>query len=421
MRLVCINNECVSDAHRLTRGQTGDWKADHNHSCVGSSMRLQAACLPEGSFALRAEVRQFLAGEIARGAFTPQADSWLGGDNIELSLELGRRGWLGMSYPAEYGGRGANALDRFVVTEELLAVGAPVAAHWIAERQMAPSILRWGNEEQKRRFVPSIARGESYFAIGMSEPDSGSDLASVRTRAERHGSGWRVNGTKIWTSGAHIAHRMMALLRTAPRDLSARHAGLSQMIIDLAAPGVTIRPIISLDGSHHFNEVVLQDVFVPDSDVLGQIGDGWKQVTSELALERSGPERVLSTFPVLSAWVDALRAGSLDSDTHTRQVLGSIVARLVILRQMSLAVAGDLAAGRSPDVEAALVKDLGTRFESELTEAVRRASPWTPVSGGELPLSSLLATALLHSPGFTLRGGTNEVLRGVVARGLGIR
>jgi alkylation response protein AidB-like acyl-CoA dehydrogenase len=384
-------------------------------------MRLHASSLPESSFALRAEVRDFLADEIARGAFAPQADSWLSGVNTGLSRELGRRGWLGMSYPVEYGGRGASGLDRFVVTEELLAVGAPVAAHWIAERQMAPSILRWGNEEQKRRFIPGIARGEIYFAIGMSEPDSGSDLASVRTRAEREDGGWRVNGTKIWTSGAHVAHRMMALLRTSPRDSEARHAGLSQMIIDLAAPGVTIRPIISLDGSHHFNEVVLQDVVVPDADVLGEIGDGWKQVTSELALERSGPERALSTFPVLRAWVDALRGGDVPADAHTRQVLGGLVARLFVLRQMSLAVAGELAAGNSPDVEAALVKDLGTRFERELADAVRRVSPWGPVVGSDLELSSMLATALLHSPGFTLRGGTNEVLRGVVARGLGIR
>ena len=254
----------------------------------------------------------------------------------------------------------------------------------------------------------------------MSEPDTGSDLASVRTRADRVEGGWTVNGSKVWTSGAHLAHRMITLLRTSPRDEEHRHAGLSQFIIDLHSQGVLIRPITSLDGGHHFNEVVFTDVFVPDDDVLGEVGDGWKQCTGELAIERSGPERVLSTLPLLLLWVEALRAGSPEADPHTRRVLGQLIARLWVLRQMSLAVAGALAAGESPEVEAALVKDLGTRFESELTDAVRRLAPVPPELDGT-PLSSMLATAVLHAPGFTLRGGTNEILRGVVARGLGVR
>jgi alkylation response protein AidB-like acyl-CoA dehydrogenase len=376
--------------------------------------------LPESTRELRREVRRFLAAEMDQGSFVPSADNWLGGVNPELSRVLGRRGWLGMSYPREYGGAGASALDRFVVTEELLAAGAPVAAHWIAERQMAPSILRWGTEEQKQRFVPGVVRGETYFAIGMSEPDSGSDLASVRTRAEAVAGGWRVNGSKIWTSNAHVSHYLMALVRSDALDPAARHAGLSQLIIDLSANGVTVRPIISLDGGHHFNEVVLQDVFVPDADLLGTPGNGWVQCTSELALERSGPERVLSTLPLLVQWVGAVRAGQRTADAHARVVVGELVARLFVLRQMSLAVAAELASGTSPEVEAALVKELGTRFEGELVEQVRRLTPY----GAELAassLSSMLATAVLHTPGFTLRGGTNEVLRGVVARGLGLR
>jgi acyl-CoA dehydrogenase len=246
-------------------------------------------------------------------------------------------------------------------------------------------------------------------------------LASVRTRADPVEGGWRVNGTKVWTSNAHAAHYLMALVRTAPRDLKARHDGLSQLIIDLGADGVTVRPIVSLDGAHHFNEVVLEDVFVPAADLLGTVGAGWRQCTSELALERSGPERVLSTVPLLAEWVRVVRSGQVVADAHARQVIGGLVARLVVLRQLSLAVAAQLAAGASPEVEAALVKDLGTRFEGELVEAVRRLTPWGAALAGGPPLSSMLATAVLHTPGFTLRGGTNEVLRGVVARGLGMR
>jgi acyl-CoA dehydrogenase len=381
-------------------------------------VRLRPLPLPHDTQELRLAVRAFVAEEIRSGAITPEVDSWLSGIDPAFSRRLGQRGWLGLSWPREYGGHGASPLHRFVVTEELLAAGAPVAAHWIAERQMGPSILRWGSEEQKQRYVPGIARGETYFAIGMSEPDTGSDLASVRTRAERAEGGWRVTGTKVWTSGAHVAQHMTALVRTSPRHPQARHAGLSQLVVDLSAPGVTVRPIVSLDGRHHFNEVVLDGVHVPDRDVLGTIGNGWVQCTSELALERSGPERVLSTLPLLLQWVQALREGVVADNAHARAVLGALVARLVVLRQLSIAVAGELAAGASPDVEAALVKDLGTRFEGELADAVRRAVPELPPGH---PLASTLALAVLHTPGFTLRGGTNEVLRGVVARGLGVR
>jgi acyl-CoA dehydrogenase len=213
-----------------------------------------------------------------------------------------------MTLPRQYRGTDAGALHRFVVTEELLAAGAPVAAHWIADRQSGPALLRFGTEQQRAEILPGIARGELYFAIGMSEPDSGSDLASVRTRASRVDGGWLVNGTKLWTSGAHHAHFMITLVRTAPPAQAPaeadRHAGLSQLIVDLAAPGVQVRPIRLLTGEHHFNEVVLADVFVPDSRLLGRAGDGWHQVTSELAFERSGPERILSTFPLLAAAVD---------------------------------------------------------------------------------------------------------------------
>src|SRR6201991_2384705 len=259
--------------------------------------------LPPRAAALRADVRAFLAQERAGGAWTPRADVWLSGWDERFTKELARRGWLGMTIPVEYGGHGASPLDRYVVTEELLAAGAPVAAHWVADRQIGPSLLRFGTERQKRRHLPRIAAGECYFGIGMSEPDSGSDLASVRTKATRVDGGWRLSGTKVWTSGAHRAHAFFALARSSPVEDGNRHAGLSQFIVELDSPGVDIRPIRLLTGAHHFNEVVFDGVFVPDAMVLGEIGAGWRQVTSELAFERSGPERFLSTFPLLTALV----------------------------------------------------------------------------------------------------------------------
>ncbi|HZZ47476.1 MAG TPA: acyl-CoA dehydrogenase family protein [Pseudonocardia sp.] len=371
---------------------------------------------------LRAEVRDFVAAERAAGRLVPHCDVWLSGWDERFSKELGSRGWLGMTLPTEYGGHARGALDRYVVTEELLAAGAPVAAHWVADRQIGPSLLRFGTEEQKQHYLPRIAAGECYFGIGMSEPDSGSDLASVRTRATQVDGGWRVSGTKVWTSGAHHAQAFFVLARSAPLDEGNRHAGLSQFIVELDSPGIDIRPIRLLTGAHHFNEVVLDNVFVPDERVLGEVGAGWHQVTSELAFERSGPERFLSTFPLLVALVGELaELGADQLGAAGARELGSLVSRVWTLRQLSLGIAGLLAAGKSAEIPAALVKDLGTRFENEVIDAARLLVEIPPDPGAESGFARLLAEAVLHAPGFTLRGGTNEILRGVVARGLGLR
>jgi len=372
---------------------------------------------PERLVALRHKVRAFLREEIAAGRITPHCDQWLAGWDPDFSRRLAERGWLGMAFPTEYGGSAEGALARFVVTEELLAAGAPVAAHWIADRQSGQALMKFGTEEQRRAFLPRIVRGECFFAIGMSEPDTGSDLASVRTRATRVEGGWTLEGTKLWTSGAHHAHAMIALVRTETLGES-RHAGLTQVIVEPPDPSVDVRPIKLLTGEHHFNEVVLNDTFVPDSRVLGEPGDGWKQVTSELGLERSGPERILSTLPLLVVGLRAMAENRVDVD---RTRLGELVARLWALRQMSISVAGRLEQGADPATAAAIVKDLGTQFEGGLIDAVRMMVGVEPDLRSVHRLPRMLAEAVLHSPGFTLRGGTNEILRGVVARGLGLR
>src|ERR1700730_10605675 len=311
---------------------------------------------PSSTDALRTEVRQFVAEQLAAGAFTPSVDAWLTGWDENFTAALATRGWVGMTVPVEYGGHARSFLERFVVTEELLAAGAPVAAHWVADRQVVPSLLKYGTEVQKTEFLPRIARGECFFAIGMSEPDSGSDLASVRTRAVRVDGGWSPSGTKLWTSGAHRAHAFIVLARTAPVNPEHRHAGLSQFIVDLRGRGVEIRPIISMNGAHHFNEVILDAAFVPDDMVFGTIGNGWQQVTSELSFERSGPERFLSTFVLLAAAAETMAAQRISRDLD----LGRLVARIAGLHRMSTAVAGPLGRHDPADVAAAVVKVFGT-------------------------------------------------------------
>ncbi|PRX99744.1 acyl-CoA dehydrogenase family protein [Allonocardiopsis opalescens] len=379
-----------------------------------ATIELSAHRLDAGARRLRDEVRAFLDDERAAGAFVPRCDAWMTVPDPAFSRRLAARGWLGMTLPRRYGGHERSPLDRFVANEELLAAGAPVAAHWIADRQMAPSILRHGTEEQRRRYLPAIARGECYFAIGMSEADAGSDLASVRTRARKVAGGWEITGAKLWTTGAHFAHAMVVLARTDGASTD-RQTGLSQFIVDLPAPGVEIRPIRAVDGEHHFNEVVFDAAFVPADSMLGERGAGWSQVTAELAHERSGPERWMSTVPLLRAWAE--RQGG---DPVAARELGRLTARAWTLRQLSLSVAATLARGRSPEVAAALVKDLGSRFEVDVVETVRRLAGIEPRGGGP-GLEGLLADAVLHAPAFTLRGGASEILRSVVARGLGVR
>lgn len=368
---------------------------------------------------LRSQVRDFIAADRAEHGWSPQVDAWLCGPDPSFSARLGDAGYLGLTIPTEYGGHGLGHLHRYVVTEELLISGAPVAAHWFADRQVAPGLLTYGTDEQRKRILPQIAAGRFYTAIGMSEPQSGSDLAAATTRAAETDDGWVLNGRKIWTSGAHLAHLIVVLARTGPADPENRHAGFSQFLVPTDTAGVTIDPIVTMDGAHHFNEVVFDNATVPADAVLGELGNGWHQVTAELSFERSGPERILSTAPLLLPLLRAL-AGRADIDDGTAILVGHLVARLVSLRQLSVSVARALTAGEHAANEAALVKDLGTRFEQDSVDLAADLLDFVNQDDDE-QLRALLRASRLHSPMFTLRGGTNEVLRGVVARGMGLR
>lgn len=365
---------------------------------------------------LRADIRDFLQAELGSNySAAKQARSWNGFD-AEFSRKLGERGWLGMTLPEAYGGHERSALERYVVVEELLAAGAPVAAHWIADRQSAPLVLRYGNEAQKQLILPRVAAGTCYFCIGMSEPDSGSDLAATRTFADPTPDGYRINGTKLWTTYAQHAHYMTLFCRT-DRD-SKRQEGTSQLLIDLSTPGITISPIFDIAGEHHLNEVHFDNVMVDKSALLGEEGQGWNQVMGELAFERSGPDRFLSSFALIN---ELLRVVSQAPDSSSLRAIGRLTAHLMVLRQMSMSVAGMLAAGENPSLQATIVKDLGAVLEQDIPEIVRTLIPVEPVPGGADPFAASLARVLLAAPSFSLRGGTREILRGIIARGLGLR
>ncbi|XHU80728.1 acyl-CoA dehydrogenase [Peribacillus simplex] len=378
-------------------------------------MHIPVVQLPEKIEDLRNEIRQFLSNEIESGAIEPRCDSWLSGFSAEFSKKMGERGWIGMTWPTKYGGMEQTSIERFIVTEELLAAGAPVSGHWIADRQSGPLFLRYGTEEQKLFFLPRIAKGECYFSIGLSEPNAGSDLAAIQSRAVKVDKGWLLNGSKIWTSGAHVSHYMITLCRTSPQNQENRHAGMSQLVVDLSAPGVTIRPIHLMTGEHHFNEVFFEDVFIPDEMVIGEIGNGWAQGMAELAYERSGPERILSTYPLLNELTNELIE---KGDKKGLTEVSKMISRLWTLRNMSLGIAQMLEERVPSNIIASLVKDMGTKLEQEIAEITRLIVTVMPSTDSECRLEKLMAQSILQSPGFTLRGGTTEILRGIVAKGV---
>lgn len=384
-----------------------------------SAFRL--ATLPAETNSFRAEVKAFLKSSLEPAPADIRARSWMG-FNAAFSKKLAARGWVGVTLPAQYGGASLDAFSRFVLVEELLAAGAPVSAHWIADRQSGPLILKFGTEAQRQFYLPKICAAEAFFCIGMSESNAGSDLASVGTRATRcqidGSSGWRLNGRKIWTTNAQHCHYMIALVRSSgePQD---RQQGLSQFIVDLALPGVTVRPIRDLAGDAHFSEVFFDSVLLADDALIGNEGSGWAQVNAELAFERSGPERVYSSIVLLEHWITCLRR-SPHASAHAATI-GRFATHLATLRNMSIAVTAKLVNGESPLVEAALVKDIGTEFEQSIPAVIEAAIAMDPDAPVDAELYRAVAYVSQVAPTYSLRGGTREILRGMIARGLGLR
>ena len=370
--------------------------------------------LPPEALKMRVEVREFIKEHAHLMGFS-KADF-----NRDFSKAMGRRGWIGMTWPRRYGGRERTAFERFVLIEEMLAAGAPLSAHYTGDRQSGPNILRFGTEEQKMFFCPKIAAGELSFCIGMSEPNSGSDVAGTRTRAVKIDGGYRINGSKLWTSNAHRADYCILFCKMASdgKEETDRHAGATQFLLDLKTPGVEIRPVLNLLGEHHFNEIFLTDVFVPDNRLLGKEGNGWNQLTSELSFERSAPDRFLVLFQMLREMV---RMAGPTPDRATAAALGKLIAQLATLRGMSLSIAGMLQDGYDPNNESAVVKDLGTRYEQDIPVVARQLFPTEPELEAIDTYVSMIARSTMNAPRFSIQGGTREILRGIIARGLGLR
>jgi len=380
---------------------------------TSSTLGFEPVALTEEERRLVLEVRRYARAK----PFEPSAESpTRGGFDRAFSEDLARHGWVGMTIPRQYGGSARSGVERCLVISELLAAGAPLGAHWTADRQTAPSLLRNGPESLRAELLPRIAAGRCVMAGGFSEPEAGSDLASVRTRARKVPGGWLITGRKIWTTDADRADYFEILCRTSDGD-GRKHRGLSLIIIPAGVPGLSVEPIEGMDGERHFNEVVIDEVFAPDDWLIGSEGTGWEQLTAELALERAGPERYLSTFPLFESFVESRQEAGAAGQSC--EVIGRIIAQQIGLRLMSLSIARMVDQGGSPVAEAAMAKDLGTELEQLLVDELWRYR-YEEIEPGPAAgrFHEFLDINRLRSPVFTTAGGTNEVLRVLVGRQL---
>ena len=348
------------------------------------------------------------AEEVARSAAARAAvleDSWLVGYSRDFSRQLGERGWLGMTWPVAEGGHGRPPVERFVVTEALIAHGAPLAATWFADRQIGPSLLAFGTPEQRRRFIPEMVAGRSFWCIGMSEPDHGSDLAHLRTTAVRDGDAFVVTGRKVWTSFAATAEWCYLICRT-DADAPA-HRGLSELIVDMAAPGVEVRPIVDVTGARHFCEVTFDEVRVPAEALVGELHGSWRQTMGQLEHERGGIDRLVSNRAL---YLDALARADRD-DPLVRQEVAALetgyrVGRLMVLRGVL---------GATPPGWSAATKTFCTELEQRVAAfCVRVAGPAGLLSGPEGADGGRVARNLCYAPAYTIMGGTTEILRSII-------
>lgn len=386
---------------------------------MSSDLKFVPAQLPPNAQEIRQGVRDHLEQLRRDGVWSHGPGGWAR-HNVEFSRAIGRLGWIGMTWPKPYGGQGKSSIERYLVTEELLAAGAPMRAHWAADRQVGPLILQYGTEAQRQRFLPLIATGGCAIALGLSEPDAGSDLYAIRTMAKKVEGGWKLNGRKLWSSQAHLARYLSTLVRTAPRT-ERRNEGFTRLLIDLSLPGVTLRPVIDITQEHSFNEVTFDDVMIADDMVIGEVGNAWAQLTgSELTHERASPDRWTNQYDMLRLLVDKL--GPTPSE-HQAIATGRLVANLWTLHHMSLSIAGALQQGGNPSLEAAVVKDLGTTYEQSIPEVARGLvceSAMAAFAAGD-EFEQVLAYSLTSAPSLSIKGGTREVLRNTIARALGLR
>lgn len=370
----------------------------------------------------RQEVRHFLEEEIKKGYWEPTCDAWIQGFDPEFSKRVAQRGWIGLTWPKEYGGQGLSYIDRLILTEEMLRYGAPAACHWFADRQIGGSIVTYGTDEQKRELLPKIIAGEAYIGLGMSETEAGCDLASLQTRAIEEGDNYIINGQKTWTSGGSFVNYFYLLARTDPE--APKHRGISEFIIPADLPGINRIPMIDITGTEAWNDVFFDEVRVPKKCLIGEKNRGFLQALQQLDYERSGMERLMGNYPLFDAIVQFTKEKKLSQEPIIRNKLAQLRIEFEVGRLLIYRVALVMDEGRAPNREAAMSKAYSTAFEQRLAKAAMEILGLYGqlLSDSKLaPIRGLAVHSYLASKGYSLQAGTSEILKNVLAtRGLGL-
>jgi alkylation response protein AidB-like acyl-CoA dehydrogenase len=377
--------------------------------------------LSEEQEKFRQEVRDFLEGEIKQGLWEPSCDAWIMGHDPEFTKRVSQKGWIGLTWPKEYGGQGRSFVDRLILTEEMLRYGAPAACHWFADRQIGGAIVHYGTDEQKKELLPMILRGEAYVGLGMSEPDAGSDLASLKTKATEDGEEFIIDGQKTWTSGGSHMNWIYLVARTDPE--APKHKGISEFFFRTDLPGINVVPIHDITGGVHFNEVFFENVHIPKTSLIGERNKGFYQILNQLDYERSGMERLMANYPLFAALIkyvkETKRKGQpLSKDPLIRSKIAQLKIELEIGRLHMYRVAMVMDEGRAPNWESSMSKAYGTAFEQRLAAAaieiiglygqLSPESKWAPMHG-------MAYHSYLSSKGYSLQAGSSEVLKNILA------
>jgi alkylation response protein AidB-like acyl-CoA dehydrogenase len=377
----------------------------------------------------RQEIRDFLKAELEAGAFSVDIEGLVGEPSQEFSRKLAEKGWIGLTWPKQYGGQGRSYVEKMILIEELMKVKAPIGYHFLADRQVGPALMSFGSDWQKEFFLPSIVRADEgmQFCLLFSEPNAGSDLAAVSAKAVRDGDYYIINGQKVWTTGGHLADYGWLLARTNLDSSVRRHLSCSEFILDMKSPGVTVRPLINMAGTHSFNEVFLDDVKIHKKYLVGQENEGFKQIMAQMDYERAGIERLMQNYPLYEHLISYVKKMDKDSRgfySWVRDQVAQLEIEYNIGRLLCYYTAWVVDQGKKPTSQAALTKAFCTQYEQRLNDVatkvmgpisqIRQGVKWSPFGGD-------LASCYLWAPSYTLQGGSVEVLKNIVAlRGLGL-
>jgi alkylation response protein AidB-like acyl-CoA dehydrogenase len=377
----------------------------------------------------RREVKDFVAAEMAAGSFAADSAGLVARESREFSAKMAQQGWIGFTWPKEFFGQGRSYVDKMILNEELMKYQAPIGYHFLADRQIGPSLIKFGTPWQQETFLPRIAKGEAQFCLLFSEPDAGSDLAGVSTTAVQEGDVFVINGQKIWTSEAHLSDYGWLLAKTEFDPSVSRHRACSEFIIDLKSPGVTVRPIINSAGAHSFNEVFFDDVRIEKRYLVGTKNQGFKQIMAQMDYERAGMERLLQNYPIFDLLKKHVQELGEDDkkggfyawvkDQMAQLEIEYNIGRLFVYKN-----AWSIDQGKQATIPAALTKAFCTQLEQRLNNiATQILGPVSQIRTGTewAPFSVDLAACYLWGPSYTLQGGSTEILKNIIAqRGLGL-